>query len=321
MILVWALLACNLFLFQRSTCSVGAFSLGRVSQSPAASIINMNVVGFRRQIINPRLVSDQEENLILLRRSLANEKEEQATSLPSFRRRPRWKSLIAVALSSLVLILLPLQDLLLQYRQLLAVYPLRTKVATGAVLAVVGDALAQSRTVALQVQSYDSYRAASFAAFDSCYRVFQHIAFPLLVGQCRGHFLGRILKTIQGGADILINDTNLVHYLAATEQTMAYQLCVVPMLYYPVFFTFTGFMQGLTRQETLKRMKKDFIPCWKRNLLFWIPVQFYMFGFLDQKWQIPFSCIMGIVWSTILSTFAGRAGAVVTCVGDECDVE
>jgi len=34
-----------------------------------------------------------------------------------------------------------------------------------------------------------------------------------------------------------------------------------------------------------------------------------MFGLIDDKWQIPFACVMGMLWSTILSVTAGNAKA------------
>eukprot|EP00578_Thalassiosira_sp_NH16_P029521 CAMPEP_0181090834 /NCGR_PEP_ID=MMETSP1071-20121207/8075_1 /TAXON_ID=35127 /ORGANISM="Thalassiosira sp., Strain NH16" /LENGTH=80 /DNA_ID=CAMNT_0023172931 /DNA_START=122 /DNA_END=361 /DNA_ORIENTATION=+ len=68
-----------------------------------------------------------------------------------------------------------------------------------------------------------------------------------------------------------------VSSLAAMERSLASQLIIVPFMYYPVFFTFTGFMQGLNFDEGLERAKENFIPLMKRNLLFWIPVQYVQF--------------------------------------------
>jgi hypothetical protein len=246
------------------------------------------------------------------------------TSLLATSLQRRWPllALVPPLLVALVQLATPSTNLLDEYKRLLAVRPLLTKMATGASLAVIGDALAQARSRSnnrsseeQEVYTYDKFRAVSFAAFDSCYRMFQHVAFPFLVGRCRGRLLASLFN-LEGGEVT----SRLRHFLAATEQTMVYQLCVVPLIYYPVFFTFTGLVQGLTVQETWQRARTDFVPCWKRNLLFWVPMQFFMFGFLDEKWQIPFSCVMGIVWSTILSAFAGRA-QVVTCVADECEIE
>ncbi len=66
-------------------------------------------------------------------------------------------------------------------------------------------------------------------------------------------------------------------------------------------------MQGLSLNETIQRAKTSFLPCMKRNLLFWIPCQMVMFGLIEEKWQIPFVSVMGILWSLILSVTAGKA--------------
>jgi hypothetical protein len=191
------------------------------------------------------------------------------------------------------------ERLLHNYMNSMVRYPLQTKVATGGFLAVLGDAIAQAR----ESDEYDPRRAASFATFDSCYRVFQHNAFPTIVGLCQGRFLGSLLSAIP----TLTVGSNQKLFLAALERTMMYQLCVIPLFYYPVFFTFTGFLQGLSLKGTFQRAKANFLPCWKRNLMFWIPIQLVMFGLIDEKWQIPFVCGMGLIWSTILSVTAGSA--------------
>lgn len=193
-----------------------------------------------------------------------------------------------------------LLSLLASYKMTMVRHPLETKVATGAVLAVLGDALAQSREVG---QAYSPRRAASFAAFDGSYRFFQHNAFPFIISICRGKVLGGLLSMLPG----VVIGSNLRLGLAALERTLVYQLLVIPLFYYPIFFSFTGYLQGLKPQQILERAKKSFLPCWKRNLMFWIPTQMVMFGLIDEKWQIPFACVMGMMWSTILSVTAGNA--------------
>ena len=44
----------------------------------------------------------------------------------------------------------------------------------------------------------------------------------------------------------------------------------------------------------------------KRNLQFWIPVQFAVFGFVDVDLQIPILIVAGLVWTIILSVLAGN---------------
>jgi Mpv17 / PMP22 family len=78
------------------------------------------------------------------------------------------------------------------------------------------------------------------------------------------------------------------------------------VLYYPVFYAITGVVQGLTGEETLARAKDTFVPLMKRNLLFWIPVQFGTFSYVEENLQIPVLIVCGLVWTVILSVSAGR---------------
>jgi Mpv17 / PMP22 family len=60
-------------------------------------------------------------------------------------------------------------------------------------------------------------------------------------------------------------------------------------------------------EETLTRARETFIPLMKRNLLFWIPTQFAVFGFVEENLQIPILIVCGLVWTIILSISAGNA--------------
>lgn len=188
-------------------------------------------------------------------------------------------------------------SLLTAYTDTLATYPLPTKVATGASLAVVGDAIAQSR----EPDAYDKRRAASFMMFDMAYRATQHALFPIIVLQCHGQFLmAPIVALSPWWASFASLDA-----LAAMERTLASQLGIVPFLYYPVFFALTGAVQGLSLDGAINRAKENFIPLMKRNLLFWIPVQFVQFGFVEENLQIPFLSVCGLCWTFVLSVMAG----------------
>ena len=181
------------------------------------------------------------------------------------------------------------------YQQQLAEHPLVTKMMTGSVLAVCGDALAQSKE---DNPEYDTKRAAGFAIFDSLYRALQHFSFPIIVAYCHGQTLGSVP---------LIGDNFEASSLAAMESTLASQLGIVPFLYYPAYFSITGTMQGLTASESFSRAQEKFLPLMQRNLLFWIPVQYIQFGFVPEDLQIPFLSVCGLCWTFILSIVAGRA--------------
>lgn len=193
----------------------------------------------------------------------------------------------------------PAANLLHSYKDLLKNHPLQTKMATGATLAVCGDAIAQSQE---QGTPYDKRRAASFGAFDTAYRAVQHAAFPVIVQQCHGQFLGALFTGL----------TIPSAYLAAMEQTLASQLGIVPFFYYPVFFALTAAIQGLDAEAAVQRAKDMFLPLMKRNLLFWIPVQFVQFGFVPEDLQIPFLSACGLAWTFILSVAAGSAKSYTT---------
>jgi hypothetical protein len=168
-------------------------------------------------------------------------------------------------------------NLLDTYRHSLLEHPLGTKMATGATMAVAGDAIAQSRDVDAP---YDKRRATSFAFFDMAYRALQHAAFPVIVQYCHGQFLQSALSHVT-----LVDQ----HAAAAMEQTLASQLGIVPLFYYPAFFAVTGAVQGLDVEGSVQRAKDTFVPLMKRNLCFWIPVQFVQFGFIQEDLQIPVS--------------------------------
>jgi hypothetical protein len=187
--------------------------------------------------------------------------------------------------------------ILQRYTQILQQYPLTTKMLTGGILATCGDAVAQSTN---EEEAYDLRRAVSFATFDMAYRALQHMAFPILEMHLHGELSTELIDMI-GFHSI----QNHAKYLGPLEQTLASQLGIVPFIYYPVFFSLTGYIQGLTMEQTILRARQNFVPLMKRNLLFWIPVQFVQFAFIPHELQIPFLSACGLCWTFILSMAAG----------------
>jgi len=174
------------------------------------------------------------------------------------------------------------------YKDSLLNNPLQTKLLTGGILAFFGDAIAQSRE-----PEYDKKRAGAFLSFDLIYRAVQCSLFPIIVNTCDGHFLAPILPYLD------------VQILATVEQTFANQFLVIPFIYYPVFFTLTGYLQDIPVDVNIERVKNTLVPLLKRNWLFWIPVQYYQFGYVEESLQIPFLCVAGLAWTFILSASAG----------------
>mmetsp|Transcript_27490 Transcript_27490/g.87440 ORF Transcript_27490/g.87440 Transcript_27490/m.87440 type:complete len:251 (-) Transcript_27490:132-884(-) len=195
-----------------------------------------------------------------------------------------------------------LSSVMQAYSNSLALHPLETKVVTAAVLAVGGDALAQLR----ECEPYDTRRAASFVLFDTCYRgAFQHATFPLIAETFKGYALHNLLPSIP------------LEVCAAISRTAANQLVVVPVVYYPLFFAMTGAVQGLDFDASVLRAREKFLPLMKRNLIYWIPVQYVQFAYVAAEWQVPYICVAGLLWNVILSAIAGRAECPVPVVQEE----
>mmetsp|Transcript_23562 Transcript_23562/g.34884 ORF Transcript_23562/g.34884 Transcript_23562/m.34884 type:complete len:281 (-) Transcript_23562:232-1074(-) len=224
---------------------------------------------------------------------------------------PSRNSILHVPASSTKLHAEPLEVIMTMYKQSLFDYPVPTKMLTGGILAFVGDAVAQSRE-----PEYDKKRAGAFVSFDLVYRAVQCSLFPTIVDICDGHFLAPVLPDID------------VHFLGTLEQTFANQFLVIPFIYYPVFYSLTGYLQGLSFEANVERAQNTLIPLLKRNWLFWIPVQYYQFGYVDEPLQIPFLCVAGLAWTFILSAYAGsvktfdeESVAVVPVVPVEDEIE
>jgi protein Mpv17 len=188
----------------------------------------------------------------------------------------------------------PLDVMVTMYKDSLYDNPLETKLITGGILAFLGDAIAQSND-----KGYDQKRAAALVSFDIVYRAVQCALFPYITSTCDGHYIGSLLTNVvpQQSLD--------PHVLATIEQTCFNQFLVIPIIYYPVFFTLTGWVQGLTREATMERVENTIVPLLARNWAFWIPVQYFQFGYVDEPLQIPFLCAVGLAWTFILSSAAG----------------
>ena len=205
-------------------------------------------------------------------------------------------------------------DLFALYQNALHTLPLQTQMLTGGVLAVAGDLSAQSLDKSRQL---NPKRTLSFAAFDACYRAVQHILYPPMKEFFHGQFLLHAISAMSHASFEQTVDHHTQVFAAAAEQSLVSQLVVIPLLYYPIFFAVTGMVQGLSWNQSMNRGLQQFVPLMQRNLLFWIPVQFGVFGFVeDDAMQISILIACGLIWTIILSAFAGSASQEVTSTVD-----
>jgi len=193
--------------------------------------------------------------------------------------------------------------LLNDYKNALTADPLRVKIITGCLLAIVGDAIAQLG----QPEDYNTKRASAFVVFDGVWRTIQQVTYGPIILTCNGRFSTNLLGSLPFAniQDQLLEEENRM-LLGAIEQTLVSQLVLIPLLYYPIFYAVTGIVQSLTLEEIITRAKETFVTLMKRNLLFWIPVQFCAFYFVEENLQIPVLTACGLIWTVILSLSAGN---------------
>ena len=214
-------------------------------------------------------------------------------------------------LSLVVLGLAPIQPapslisrLPMLYDAALATHPITTRVATAATLAVAGDAIAQGSEVATCVRSraswpwkdrhYDGRRATGFVTVEALYR-----------GLLQQRLIGLIIANFQGNLVIGLAPWANREAAAALEQTLVNQFVVAPWVYYPLFFSITSAVQGLTLQQCLRRARGQLPALFGLNLLFWFPVQLVQFSLVPLRYKVPFICLASVIWNIIISAIAG----------------
>jgi len=189
--------------------------------------------------------------------------------------------------------------LLAQYGALLSAHPVVTNAVTAGLLAVSGDAVAQSREKA----PYDIRRGCTFVAFNTAYRGgFQLLAFPALFAICQGRAVSVAVHCLP----CVANDLCLGQFGPALERMLVNQVLIVPTVYYPFFFLLSGWLQQLGPRQTLLRARANWRRLVLKNWLFWMPVNLVQFAVLPLRWQVTVSCMMGFIWNVILSIAAGN---------------
>lgn len=230
------------------------------------------------------------------------------------------------------------QALLHSYTNLLHQFPLATKSITAAVLASAGDAIAQSRSDASD--DYDWQRGISFFVFGALYTgAFQHFWFQYLSQHVSewGSTLGFwTTPSLLFPVDVTLQWDEWWRYFDVQSQLQAFnapsttalaaaklalnQGLVVPLVYMPLFLTFTGVISGMDADQTIARAKSLYLPLLQRNWFFWLPVQFLQFLVVPQELQIPFLSAASLVWTVILSSI-GNSNTNAASAGAESVVD
>ena len=216
-------------------------------------------------------------------------------------------------------------NILQSYASILRLHPLATKSCTAAILVCTGDAIAQSRSSS---ESYDNRRGMAFVLFGASYTgLFQHYWFSYLsehiaswgdaVGVWGPERVSIPVDIVQAHDDVWWRYFDIVSQLEnppsptalAIGKLIMNQFVVVPIVYMPLFFAFTGLISGLDVNQSIARGRSLYFPILKRNYFYWLPVQFFQFLLVPMDFQIPFVSAASLIWTIVLSSIGGGSTA------------
>jgi len=163
--------------------------------------------------------------------------------------------------------------------------------ATGGVLALAGDVIAQALLSDDEKKSFppanwDKVRTAAFVAFGAFYT---------------------------GGAQHFIFGFLNEEFASPLTRLVIAQFGFIPFCYYPTFLLMVpalragwesefGSDEASVRQTELFRDVASKIPTTLvRNWCFWLPVQFVQFNFIPTDLQVTYAAAFGVIWNAILS--------------------
>jgi hypothetical protein len=82
------------------------------------------------------------------------------------------------------------------------------------------------------------------------------------------------------------------------------QLVVIPLLYWPAYFLFTGVSERTDVATSLQTLHARLPELMRANLTFWLPAQAVQFAYVPVEDQAVYVAVMGVVWNGILATLS-----------------
>jgi protein Mpv17 len=183
-----------------------------------------------------------------------------------------------------------LTNLFQHYNYALTHYPLRTKSLTGATLSGTGDLFAQY---------YERQNKQNTTAINPARRFIVFTAFGALwTGPFNHYWLGLLAQKFPAslGAKGLVAKLSIHHFWWN------------PFVYFPVFFGFNGLFRGLSWEEFVVWVKRDYwsmlVWCW----IVWIPITAWVFT-IPIQFQSVIMSFISLAWNSFLSWKSNKENA------------
>lgn len=167
------------------------------------------------------------------------------------------------------------------YLYLLQTTPVATKSVTSAIIGALADMAAQT---VLKTREYNVSSAANYAVLGL-----------VVTGPVTHYFyklLDAVLPTTLPASGIL-------------------RLAADRLLFGPIFLFITLYLlnrlEGRSHVDTLMMLQHGFMPMFKANLRFWVPLQYINVNYVPQLYRVLFANICAFFWIIIMASKRRRA--------------
>lgn len=177
-------------------------------------------------------------------------------------------------------------------------FPKRHPFVTNMLIVTGLTPLADYQVQRAENKGYDPSRSAAFVAFGVYQGIMQWLFYVTLMSRM---FPGAVAFANMPLADKMRNRSGAWQLVG---QMVVDLLVFIPIVYYPVFYTFRGYFNGDSMETSLRRYAQNFVVDNGISVGFWIPGDILCFA--APMWmRLPISHTTGFAWNALLSWLRG----------------
>ncbi|XP_056873024.1 protein Mpv17 isoform X1 [Takifugu flavidus] len=169
------------------------------------------------------------------------------------------------------------------YQSLMSRYPWTVQIVTAGSLVGVGDVISQQLIERRGLAHHNMQRTAKMMS----------IGF-FFVGPVIGSWYKVLDRLVVGGGKS-----------AAMKKMLVDQLCFAPC-FLAAFFCVSGSLNGLTLEENVRKLKRDYTDALISNYYLWPPVQIANFYFVPLHYRLAVVQVVAVGWNSYLTWKANK---------------